>query len=92
MEENGDKANQTIVKTHEEKNIDYLMRDIVDRREESRAIVEEVPVKSEGSNSIIERAVHSLIEYDLDKNQFDFKYGCSHDFVWGVRYDYECAS
>ena len=60
MEENGDKANKVIVKTDQEPSITYLVRDLVDRREDGQTIVEEAPVESKGSNGIIERMVQEV--------------------------------
>ena len=36
MEKNGDKVNKVIVKTDQEPSIEYLIRDLVNRREEGR--------------------------------------------------------
>ena len=60
MEEDGEKLNNMIVKTDQEESIKYLMKDLVDGREEGRTIVEEVPVGSKGSNCIIDRTVPDI--------------------------------
>ena len=60
MEENGDKVNKVIVKTDQEPSIAYLIKDLVERREDGRTIVEEAPVESKGSNGIVERTVQEV--------------------------------
>ena len=60
MEENGDKVNKVIVKTDQEPSIKYLVKDLVDRREDGKTIVEEAPVESKGSNGIVERTVQEV--------------------------------
>ena len=49
LEENGDKMSKVIVKTDQEPSIEYLIKDLVRRREEGRTIVEEAPLESKGS-------------------------------------------
>ena len=51
---------KVVVKIAQEESIQHLMKDLVDRREEGRIIVEEVPVGSKGSNGIIKRAVQEV--------------------------------
>ena len=60
MEENGDKVNKVIVKTDQEPSIEYLIKDLVRRREDGRTIVEEAPLESKGSNGIVERTVQEV--------------------------------
>ena len=51
-----------IVKTDQEPSIKYLVKDLVDRREDGKTIVEEAPVESKGSNGIVERTVQEVEE------------------------------
>ena len=60
MEENGDKVNKVIVKMDQGPSIMYLIKDLVERREEGQTIVEEAPVESKGSNGIVERTVQEV--------------------------------
>ena len=60
MEENGDGDNNVIVKNDQEPSIQYLLKDIRDQRPEGRTIPEESPVKSSGSNGIVEREVQEI--------------------------------
>ena len=60
MIECGSGSGDVIVKTDQEPAIEYLVKDIVEARGDekgSRTIVEESPVKSNGSNGVVERAV-----------------------------------
>ena len=57
---NGDKVNMVIVKTDQEPSIEYLIKDLVNRREEARTIIEEAPLESKGSNGIIERTIQDV--------------------------------
>ncbi len=60
MEENGDGDNNVIVKKDQEPSMEYLVKDIRDQRPEGRTIPEEWPVKSSGSNGIVERGVQEI--------------------------------
>ena len=60
MEENGDKDSNIIVKTDQEPSIECLVKDIIESREEGKTIHEESPVKSSGSNGIVERGVQEV--------------------------------
>ena len=63
MEECGSRGGDFILKTDQEPATEYLVKDIAEaRRDEkgSRTIVEESPVRSEGSNGIVERAVQTI--------------------------------
>ena len=57
ISENGDKERDIIVKTDQEPSILYLVKDLISGREEGKTIPEESPVKSSGSNGIVERGV-----------------------------------
>ena len=63
MDECGSRSGDVIMKTDQEPAIEYLVKDIVDARGDekgSRTLVEESPVKSKGSNGLVERAVQTL--------------------------------
>ena len=63
MTECGSQCGDVIIKTDQEPAIEYLMKDIVEARGNEkgcRTIVEESPVKSKGSNGIVERAVQTI--------------------------------
>ena len=57
MRENGDAEGKVIVKTDQEPSIKFLVNDVIEGRPEGRTIPEESPVKSSGSNGIVERSV-----------------------------------
>ena len=58
--ETGDANQRIMVKTDQEASVKALIDDLVAQREEGRTIVEESPVKSSGSNGVVERAAQSL--------------------------------
>ena len=60
MEENGDGDNNVIVKKDQEPSMEYLFKDIRDQRPEGRTIPEESPVRSSGSNGVVERGVQEI--------------------------------
>jgi hypothetical protein len=63
LAECGNQSGDVIIKTDQEAAIAYLVKDIVGERGDEkgcRTIVEESPVKSSGSNGIVERAVQSI--------------------------------
>ena len=63
IEECGDAATDIIVKTDQEPAIVLLMKDLLEERGDERSrrtILEEAPVKSKGSNGIVEREVQSI--------------------------------
>ena len=60
MEELGDRSSKIILKTDQEAAIKYLVKDIIDTRPEGQTIPEESPVKSSGSNGVIERSIQGL--------------------------------
>jgi len=63
MDECGSRSGDVIMKTDQEPAIEYLVKDIVDARGDekgSRTLVEESPVKSKGSNGLVERAVQTI--------------------------------
>jgi len=60
IEENGDREGDIVVKTDQEPSIKYLIKDLMDSRGEGKTIPEESPVKSSGSNGIVERGVSEV--------------------------------
>ena len=60
MDENGDAGSKVIVKTDQEPSIEYLKKDIIQDRPEGRTILENSPVKSSGSNGVVERGVQEI--------------------------------
>ena len=63
MEECGDSNMDVIVKSDQEPAIKILMKDVMELRgdtKERRTILEEAPVKSKGSNGVIERAAQGI--------------------------------
>ena len=60
IEEVGDSNGRTIVKNDQEPSMQFLIKDLVEAREEGRCILEESPVKSSGSNGIVERGIQGI--------------------------------
>ena len=60
MEEVGDMTSKVIVKTDQEPSIQYFVKDLIDSRTQGQTVVEESPVKSSGSNGVVERGVQIL--------------------------------
>jgi len=60
MEEIGDKTSKVIVKTDQEPSIKYLINDIVEGRPQGQTLVELSPVKSSGSNGIVEKSIQEI--------------------------------
>ena len=60
MEELGDHTNKVIIKTDQEPSIQYFIKDLINSRPEGQTVIEESPVKSSGSNGIIERSVQGV--------------------------------
>ena len=60
VQENGDEDNRVLIKTDQEPSIQYLVKDIIDLRKEGKTIIEESPVKSSGSNGVVERGVQEI--------------------------------
>ena len=58
--ENGDGEGDIMVKTDQEPAIELLIKDLVEFRRVGKTVVEESPVKSSGSNGIVERAVQEV--------------------------------
>ena len=56
----GDNEGQIIVKNDQEPSIQFLINDFVKAREDGQTVLEESPVKSSGSNGIIERGVQGV--------------------------------
>ena len=60
IDENGDHERDIIVKTDQGPSIKYLIKELVDGRAEGKTIVGEAPVKSSGSNGVVERGVQEI--------------------------------
>ncbi len=60
MEEIGDHTWKVIVKTDQEPSIQYFVKDMIDSRPAGQTVVEESPVKSSGSNGVVERGVQGI--------------------------------
>ena len=60
MEELGDKASKVMVKTDQEPSIKYLVNDIIEGRPSGQTVPEMSPVKSSGSNGMVERCIQDL--------------------------------
>ena len=60
MEEIGDHTSKVIVKTDQEPSIQFFVKDLIESRPEGQTIVEESPVKSSGSNGVVERAAQGI--------------------------------
>jgi hypothetical protein len=60
IEENGDAGNKVIIKTDQEPSIEYLRNDVIQDRPEGQTIPENSPVKSSGSNGVVERGVQEI--------------------------------
>ena len=60
IDENGDREGKVLTKTDQEPSIEYLVKGIVEDRTEGRTIIEESPVRSSGSNGIVERGVQEI--------------------------------
>jgi hypothetical protein len=57
IEENGDREGDIIVKTDQEPAIQFLIKELIESREEGKTVPEESPVKSSGSNGVVEKGV-----------------------------------
>ena len=49
-----------IVKSDQEPSMQFLVKDIIESRPEGQTVSEESPVKSSGSNGIVERGIQAL--------------------------------
>ncbi len=56
----GDIDGQIIVKNDQEPSIQYFIKDLVESRESGRSHLEESPVKSSGSNGVVESRVQGV--------------------------------
>ena len=56
----GDGERDVIVKSDQENSAHYLVREVVEQRLENKTLVEEAPMKSSGSNGVVERAVQEV--------------------------------
>ena len=60
IQEVGDASGKIIIKNDQEPSMKYFINDLVEAREEGRSLLEESPVKSSGSNGVVERGVQSV--------------------------------
>jgi len=60
IEEVGDSNGKIIIKNDQEPSMQFVIKDLVEAREEGRSILEESPVKSSGSNGIVERSIQGI--------------------------------
>ena len=51
---------QIIIENDQEPSIQYFIKDLMESRESGRSILEESPVKSNGSNGVVERGVQGV--------------------------------
>ena len=76
INECGDKDRTVILKTDQEPAIKFLVDDVCMARTGARTIVEQAPVRSKGSNGVVERAVQTVEQYFRTlKSQLDERYG-----------------
>ena len=76
IRECGDKDSTVIVKTDQEPAIKFLVDDVCMNRTGAKTIVEEAPVRSKGSNGVVEKAVQAVEQYlRTTKSQLDERYG-----------------
>ena len=60
IEENGDASNSILVKSDQEPAMQFFIKDLLEHRDSSKTIIEESPVKSSGSNGVVERGIQGL--------------------------------
>ena len=60
IDENGDREGDIIVKSDQEPAIQLLIKDLLHERSVGETLVEESPVKSSGSNGVVERGVQEV--------------------------------
>ena len=60
LAEVGDMDGQVIIKNDQEPSIQYFIKDMVESRVSGRTHLEESPVKSSGSNGVVERGVQGV--------------------------------
>ena len=56
----GDMDGQVLIKNDQEPSIQYFIKDMVESRVSGRTHLEESPVKSSGSNGVVERGIHGV--------------------------------
>ena len=80
INECGDKDRPVILKTDQEPAIKFLVDDVCMTRTGAKTIVEQVPVRSKGSNGVVERAVQTVEQYIRTlKSQLDERHGVKVD-------------
>ena len=60
LAEVGDMDGQVIIKNDQEPSIQYFIKDMVESRVSGRTHLEESPVKSSGSNGVVERGIQGV--------------------------------
>ncbi len=60
IDENGDREGKIIVKNDQEPSMQFVIKDLIEERKEGGTIVEESPVKSSGSNGIVEKTAQDI--------------------------------
>jgi hypothetical protein len=80
INECGDKDSAVILKTDQEPAIKFFVDDVCTARTRAKTMVEQVPVRSKGSNGVVERAVQTVEQYFRTlKSQHDDRYGVKID-------------
>ncbi len=60
MEDMRGETGKILVKTDQEPSIRYVVKDLIDSRPAGQTVIEESPVKSSGSNGMVERSVQGV--------------------------------
>ncbi len=60
IKEVGDSSCKIIIKSDQEPSMEYFIKDLIAAREDGRTCVEESPVRSSGSNGLVERGVQGV--------------------------------
>ena len=60
IDENGDREGNIIVKNDQEPSMQFVIKDLFEERREGGTIIEESPVKSSGSNGIVEKTAQDV--------------------------------
>ena len=92
LAEVGHMDRQVIIKNDQEPSIQYFIKDMVESRVSGRTHLEESPVKSSGSNGVVERAAQEiegrlraiLLEFESRVGEEVDARGADHDFHIGV--------
>jgi hypothetical protein len=88
----GDKDRAVVLKSDQEPAIKFLLDDVCMARTGARTILEHAPVRSKGSNGVVERAVQTVEQYFRTlKSQLDERFGVRIDskhpvLIWLCNY------